>query len=248
MANTFAPVPPGYRGVWSRTLLETPDGIDDSTFVRWMQLGRWHADLRVPLAARADMPALPLAELNAQQTALLATQQGFCGVTEVSQDAAGRELCTWHRQLDYQPPRPTADTGEMVFKTPDCVIETGVHGVYREVWHRLPHSTGPLIALEGPNRADSLPITRLLIAGDYMMRVAPKAPKAPKAPVGPDFEISYGRLKGDCWTIEQSTLPELEGQQLAFTVKRLDADTARVQGDLQPVSWRVLEWRALDTV
>ena len=241
MADVFAPVPQGYRGVWSRTLLETPDGIDDSTFVRWMQLGRWHADLRVPVAARANMPAWPLAELSPQQIALLATQQGFCGITGVRRDAAGRELCTWHRQLDYQPPRLTLDTGEMVFKTPDCVIETGVHGVYREVWHRLPHSTGPLIALEGPNHPnhpDGPPPTRLLIAGHYVMRVAPQAP------TGPDFEISFGRLKDGCWTIEQSTLPELEGQTLAFSVKRLGADTAQVLGDLPPMSWRVLEWAA----
>ncbi|MES2946349.1 MAG: hypothetical protein V4772_26050 [Pseudomonadota bacterium] len=232
MTDVFQPVPPAYRGVWSRTLLETPEGIDDSTFVRWMQLGRWHADLRVPTAARADMPAWPLAELNEQQTRLLASQQGFCGTTQVSVDAAGRELCTWHRQVDYQPPRPTADTGEMVFKTPDCVIETGVHGVYREVWHRLPHSTGPLIAL----LADGSPSTRLLMAGHYLMRVVPKNQN------GPDFEISFGRLKAGNWTIEQSTLPELEGQKLAFSLRRLDADSAQVFGDLPLLTWRVLEW------
>lgn len=233
MTDVFQAVPPGYRGVWSRTLLETPEGIDDSTFVRWMQLGRWHADLRVPTAARANMPASPLADLNAQQTLLLASQQqGFCGTTEVSRDATGRELCTWHRQIDYQPPRPTADTGEMVFKTPDCVIETGVFGVYREVWHRLPHSTGPLMALAG----NDSPSTRLLMAGQYLMRVVPKNQ------TGPDFEISFGRLRADVWTIEQSTLPELEGQKLAFGLQRLDEKTAQVTGDLPLLTWQVLEW------
>ena len=97
MTDVFQAVPPGYRGVWSRTLLETPEGVDDSTFVRWMQLGRWHADLRVPTAARADMPASPLTELSPQQIRQLTSQQqGFCGTTEVTIDAAGRELCTWH--------------------------------------------------------------------------------------------------------------------------------------------------------
>jgi hypothetical protein len=43
-----SPVPPSYRGVWMRTLLETTDLHDDTTFVRWLQLGRWHADLLIP--------------------------------------------------------------------------------------------------------------------------------------------------------------------------------------------------------
>lgn len=236
MTDVFAPVPPGYRGVWSRTLLETPEGIDDSTFVRWMQLGRWHADLRVPTAARADMPAWPLAELNALQVKLLATQQGFCGTTEVSVDDVGRALCTWHRQVDYQPPRATADTGEMVFKTPNCVVETGIHGVYREVWHRLPDSTGPLIALAAPDHPDGNPSVLLLMAGHYLMRVVPQNR------TGPEFEISFGRLKGGFWTIEQSTLPELEGRKFAFGLKRLGLDAALVVGDLPFLSWRVLEW------
>ena len=50
-----APVPARYRGVWTRTLLETPEVRDDTTFVRWLQLGRWHADLRIPLVARAGL-------------------------------------------------------------------------------------------------------------------------------------------------------------------------------------------------
>jgi hypothetical protein len=242
MTESFAPVPPSYHGVWSRTLLETPEGSDDSTFVRWMQLTRWHADLRVPAAARADMPPWPLADLSLQQIELLATQQGFCGTTEVSVDTAGRELCTWHRQVDYQPPRPTADTGEMVFKTPDCVVETGIHGVYREVWHRLPDSSGPLIALEAADLPDvqAQAPARLLLAGQYLMRVVPQNPP------GPNFEISFGRLKGGTWSIEQSTLPELEGQKLACSIKRVDMANAQVLGDLGPVNWTILEWTSED--
>ena len=239
MTELYEPVPLSYRGVWSRTLLETPESIDNSTVVRWMQLQRWHADLRIPTAARADMPARPLADLNDKQVLLLASQQGFCGVTEVSRDAAGRELCTWHRQVDYQPPRPTADTGEMVFETPDCVIETGIHGVYREVWHRLPDSAGPLIALQAldaPGQPDTPVATRLLMAGQYLMRVVPRNL------TGPVFEISFGRLEGGYWTIEQSTLPELEGQKLACAFERIDRGRAQAFGDLGPVNWSVLEW------
>lgn len=80
-------VPPHYRGVWTRTLLETPTVRDTTTIVRWMQLGRWHADLRISTGAR---------------TAL----QGFSGITQVSKTTQG-EVCTWHRVVDYLPPGPT---------------------------------------------------------------------------------------------------------------------------------------------
>jgi len=237
MTDAYKPVPPAYRGVWMRTLLETPEGIDDTTFVRWMQLSHWHADLRVPLAAQA-LPNSGLKQCSPAQLALLGAQQGFCGVTEVSSDDHGRELCTWHRQLDYQPPRLTPDTGAMVFEAPDCVVETGVHGVYREVWHRLPGSSGRLIGLIEPERADGLPSARLLLAGRYLMRVAPHSL------AGPDFEISFGQLERGVWRIDQSTLPELKRQNLACSIQRSSPSSAQVLGDLGPVNWNILEWTA----
>ncbi len=229
------PVPPAYRGVWMRTLLETPGARDDSTLVRWMQLGRWHADLRIPVAARAGRSAWLLAKDSPQQRALLAMQQGFCGVTQVSQEAAG-EVCTWHRLVDYQPPGPHPDAGLMVFETPDCVIETGVHGVYREVWRRLPHSTGRLIALAEPARADGQASARLFMAGQYLLRVRPQRA------AGPDFEISFGTLASGRWQLQHSTLPALEGQSLAFALQRSGTGTAQLTGDLGTAHWNILEW------
>lgn len=226
------PVPPAYCGVWMRTLLQTPDLRDETTLVRWMQLGRWHADLRIPVAARSVRAALPLSKCSPEQ---LAAQQGFCGVTQVSQEAAG-EVCTWHRLVDYQPPGPKPDAGLMVFESPDCVIETGVHGIYREVWQRLPHSTGRLIALAEPTRADGLAPARLFIAGQYLMRVRPRRP------VGPDFEISFGMIKSGRWHIQHSTRPELEGQSLAFSAQRTGMTRAQLQGEMGAVDWDILEW------
>ena len=229
------PVAPSYRGVWMRTLLETPDLRDETTFVRWMQLGRWHADLRISAAARAARTALPLSQCSHEQLALLATQQGFCGVTQITRGEAG-EVCTWHRLVDYQPPGPNPDAGVMVFGSPDCVIETGVHGLYREIWHRLPHSTGRLIALAEPARPDGLASARLFMAGQYLMRVRPRRQ------AGPDFEISFGPIESGRWHLQQSTLPELEGQSLAFSVHRSETTKAQVQGDLAAMEWDILEW------
>ncbi len=207
-----------------RSLLQTPELRDETTFVRWMQLGRWHVDLRIPEAARSPR-------------VLLAEQQGFSGVTEVTADEAG-ELCTWHRLVDYQPPRPHPDAGLMIFETPDLVTEIGVHGIYREVWHRLPDSTSRFWALAEPRRADAQTSARLFVAGRYLMRVRPSAQP------GPAFEISFGTLEPGCWRITHSSRPELEGHKLACRIERLDATLARVEleGDSPSAGWTILEW------
>ncbi len=235
------PVPLAYRGVWTRTLLETPALRDDSSFVRWMQLGRWHADLRIPLAATKGRAPLPLTQLSPQQREQLAMQQGFCGVTQVANQEGG-EICRWHRLVDYQPTGPTPDAGLMHFETPDRVIETGVYGVYREVWQRLPESVFPLIALAEPRRADGRGSARLFRAGQYLMRVRPLLRP------GPEFEISFGTVhskdsSGSVWQIQQSTLPELEGQSAPCRITRQDAATAMVELDSgRGEAWTVLEW------
>ncbi len=82
------PVPNHYRGVWVRKLLETPQQRDESTFVRWLQTSVWHADVRIPASSPAAAAQLRLA-----------SQQGFCGVTQVAQQAQG-EVCSWHRRSD----------------------------------------------------------------------------------------------------------------------------------------------------
>ena len=71
----MTPVPERYRGVWSRTLLQTPERRDDTTFVRWLQTTQRHADLRIPAGPR-DPAAL----------------QGFCGRTAVD-EPGGDEVC-----------------------------------------------------------------------------------------------------------------------------------------------------------
>ena len=128
----FPAVPERYRGVWQRTLLETPQGRDTTTQVHWLQTDRWHADLRVPEGVDPNTPE------GRQQL------QGFCGLTRITSGKGGQpDVCTWHRLWDIQPPRSTPDAGYMVFEAPDRLIETGVHGQYLEVWERLPGTDGP---------------------------------------------------------------------------------------------------------
>lgn len=230
-------VPGRYRGVWQRTLLQTPASVDDSTWVRWLQLGRWHADLRVPQAARVGAVAVHDAPSGELTHAQLRMQQGFAGITQVDTGVGG-EICTWHRLVDYQPPGASPDAGHMSFETAERVIEIGVHGAYREVWERLEGSSGRSIALAEPARADGLIAARLFLAGRYLMRVQP-SPRVWR----PDFEISFGQFDAGQWHIERSTRPELEGRRLAVQLERTGLDEARVAVDGRPgQSWRILEW------
>lgn len=231
------PVPARYRGVWQRTLLQTTDSVDDSSWVRWLQLGRWHADLRVPPAARLGIPGAPVWPYNAQMQAQLALQQGFAGITQV-ETGVGGEICTWHRLVDYQPPGAKPDAGHMSFESPERAIEIGVHGVYREVWQQREDSTGRGMALAEPASAEGRAPARLFLAGRYLMRVRPCAPGWQ-----PGFEISFGELEAGRWRIERSTRPELEGICLGLAFERTGLDQAQVQLDgATSRPWRILEW------
>jgi hypothetical protein len=50
--DDFADVPERYRGLWRRVQLDVPGLRDTTTWAHWLQTVRWHADLRVPDAAR----------------------------------------------------------------------------------------------------------------------------------------------------------------------------------------------------
>jgi len=216
-------VPSRYWGVWSRTLLRTPEISDSTTFVRWMQLSRWHADLRVPISPQQGF-------------------QGFSGLTQVSERKEG-EVCTWHRWVDIQAPRDTPDEGLMVFETPERVIETGIHGIYHEVWERLPGSLGQRLVLAQPIQSDGTGGARLFVSGQYLMRVRPcKSLDSP-------FEISFGTWDGQVWRVEQSTITALLGQAVPLTLSPMNKQSALVtiNGE-RPSEWSVLEWARPETV
>ncbi|MDP1929650.1 MAG: hypothetical protein Q8K62_14180 [Thiobacillus sp.] len=227
-----APVPDAYLGVWNRTLLETASARDERSQVWWLQTPRWHADLRIP-AGRPDFSGITrLAECDDTQLAWLATQQGFCGVTQVDGDD-----CTWHRQLDFQPANGSRDMGHMAFDG-ERVIETGVDADYLEIWERLPHSRGGTAALELLVEGGELPARPawILVAGDCFIHVRGRAHPLPGiahlnnvfdlssliARTRPsrarlldwlNVEISFGHRNGPApWRIERSTLPFREGQ------------------------------------
>ena len=249
----YQPVPERYHGVWVRTLLETPEGRDTTTWVRWLQTSQWHADLRVP------------AGLQRSQVNETAKLQGFCGITQIKPvQGLDQDICTWHRHYDFQPPRSAPDAGVMTFDTPQRLIESGVHGNYLEVWERLPGSVGRRIALQGLDRKGHTTAQRLLISGDYLMYVRPRAATWPEdlqldetlfdltqrhpnqSLALLDFEITFGRLKagtnGTLWCVEQTTRPDsMLSPMPCKLVRTSDTHAGLACGHLGS-DWRVMEW------
>jgi hypothetical protein len=128
-------------GVWQRHLLETATSKDDSSLVLWMQTQHYHIDIRIP-AVCANMRAVTaLAEYSDEELLILASQQGFAGITVVTPGNIMRsDVCQWLREIDFQPATDARDIGKMVFIDTNTVIETGVDDAYLEVWRCLPHS------------------------------------------------------------------------------------------------------------
>ena len=244
-------IPDRYHGVWQRTLLQTPTERDTTTWVRWLQTGLWHGDLRVPVA------------LDRRTHAGRTEQQGFGGTTLITQpDPAQPEICTWQRDIDLQPQRSTPDAGHMVFESADCVHETGIHGQYFEVWERLPGSLGTRIALAALDGSDTPTAERLLVAGRYLMHLRPRSTAWPpdtapddtlaevvarhpqQAEALLDVDISFGTLEHGVWTIERSTVSTLEGRVDSVGMQRESQHIAAVKSTRLPPRWQVLEWHA----
>jgi hypothetical protein len=267
MSETLVPVPQRYRGVWVRTLLQTPAVRDETTFVRWVQTSSWHADLRVPRLARAEPASDGAAQYSAAAGQRLALQQGFCGRTVVEQrDSA--ETCAWHRQHDYQPPGPHPDIGRIAFDGPDRMTETGVHDEYLEVWERLPGSSGRFAVFEqmAESGVDGSRPAILLIAGRFAAWVRPRSAAWPTGTSTADtlgdvirrhpsmqeslldFEISFGSLVRGQWLIERSTLPKFENTGRAFSIRRSTAAIASIRFGRDETPWRIVEWNSNDEV
>lgn len=259
-------VPIDYRGVWMRTLRQTPpsmgEGIprsDTLTWARWIQTSLWHADLRVPAQAMVDRQPLPLAEMSAQQLAALTHQRAFVGCTRVDAHPEG-ELCTWLRRGDLHPPATEPDAAWILFDAPDRMLRIDAHAEVTEVWQRLPDSAGAIVCLAGCDEAGQDDGRRLLVTGAHLALWRGRTRPWPRGlrpgqtlldvllhqPEGAqdwlDHELSFGAFHAGSWTIERSTLPEREGRQHRCELHRVSAEEAEVRWDGQPSRWQVLEW------
>jgi hypothetical protein len=215
-------VPATYMGVWQRTLLESPAGNDDSSLVLWMQTQQYHIDIRIP-AARAGIRAVQaLEEYTDKELLILASQQGFAGVTHVKLD-----ICQWQREIDFQPVTGARDIGKMQFNDCETLIESGVDEPYLEIWKRLEHSQLPCLfkMKSGKSHQDLKTPAYLMRTGNYVAYARPRQVSLPKAyslmnaiqthqPEREqlldwlDFEISFGEIVDEHhWQIKYTTLP-----------------------------------------
>ena len=225
---TSMPVPANYIGVWQRHLLETTAIIDDSSLVLWMQSQHYHIDIRIPAICADFKAATSLQDYSEAELLLLASQQGFAGLTHVTPNTAqSSDVCQWVREVDYQAPTDVRDIGKMVFTDANTVIETGVDDAYLEVWRRLNNSQHPCIfeMTTGINRKGLKMPAYLMLVGQHVAFARPRAVSVPKAPSlmqaiqsqkptrellldWLDMEISFGEMVDENhWKIKHSTLP-----------------------------------------
>lgn len=237
-------VPANYMGVWQRHLLETAAIKDDSSLVLWMQTQHYHIDIRLPTSRTGIRLVNKLADYTHDELLILATQQGFAGLTLVTPSTINSsDVCQWVREIDYQTPNDSRDIGKMVFTDADTVIETGMDDAYLEVWRRLNDSREPFIfeTTIGMNRNGLKVPAYLMMAGDYVAYARPRHITLPQAASllqaideatasqqlshdqlldWLDMEISFGEmLDGNHWQIKHSTLPFKEGQILELPKK-----------------------------
>ena len=221
------PADVGYRGLWRRRLLRDASGEDRDTRVWWLQGDGWYVDLRIP-PDRPDFTGVTgFEQLNAEQIAWLARQQGFAGRLVID----GNRL-HWQRHIDLQPPTALADIGE-VYWDGECLHERGVLADYAEewVWQRpassisgvwaTPDRRGLRVAvgewvMQAVDRRSPLgQITRLTD-----LAVAPGAD--PSSLLNCAIEFGHAGDAGNNWNVLYSSLPwragrsaaELEGQHV----------------------------------
>ncbi len=226
-------VPTNYMGVWQRHLLETDSIKDDTSLVLWMQTAYYHIDIRLPASRTGIGSASMLADYTQDELLLLATQQGFAGLTIVTPSTTqSSEVCQWVREIDFQAPTDARDIGKMVFTDADTVIETGTEDTYLEVWRRLNNSQEPFIfeMTSGMNSKGLKVPAYLMMTGNHVAYARPRRVTLPKAPSlmqaietqkptrelllsWLDMEISFGEIVDtNHWQIKHSTLPFRENQ------------------------------------
>ena len=223
------PLPAQYIGVWQRELLETQTIKDTTSLVLWMQSQHYHIDLRIPRAVQTGLRKVEsLQDYNDDELLLLASQQGFAGITNVTlANNQSSDICQWLREIDFQPKTSARDMGKMVFTDENTVVETGIDTAYLEVWRRLTSSQEAYLSTFaiGQDRNGLTSEAYLICSGKYVAFARPRVTQLPISaslisaldlykPTREqlldwlDMEISFGEMLDDKhWRITYSSLP-----------------------------------------
>jgi hypothetical protein len=202
------------QGLWRRSLIAWPGRPGDTTTsVRWLQGPRAYVDLRQPTPLPDFSHVRSREDLTLEDCEWLARQEGFAGHLGFD----GRHF-EWIREIDFQPPSPTADAGSLHWDG-DVLIETGRDADYVEHWHRDPSlATTPASLTDlraqsfllrvGPNfmyvRDRGTPLDQGFRTLTEYIRAAPDLHHARDLI---DCEISFGTVEESIQRITASTLP-----------------------------------------
>lgn len=203
-------------GLWTRSLLRTPEGEDTSTQVAWLQGPSLFADLRQKPGRPDFSHVAKLENLSWEDCRWLAGQQGFAGVF-----ALRESVFWWQREIDYQPPGPAPDAGTLVLEE-GVLIETGHFAPYLEHWHLAHGAAAPCGALRLRRLSDGRAAILVRAGADFMfarerglavhgasLAEAMEGATLAEAQALLDCEISRGNAA--TWEITHSTLPYREG-------------------------------------
>ena len=106
--------------------------VDETTFVRWGQVGRYYIDIRIPVES-ADADHLD--------------RMGFAGHIDV-----GGCICEWHRAIDFQPPNGSRDVARLALDGDKLQesgnVEIGSSANYEETFIRIKAGARRLVALQ----------------------------------------------------------------------------------------------------
>jgi len=130
-------------GMWRRALIIHADGVRDATSqVRWLQAQNLFVDLRQAAQLPDFLTLRCLNDLNAEDCAQLALQEGFAGRFSFDGDCF-----EWRRLIDFQPKGHFADAGRLWWEE-EILMEAGRDVPYVEHWQRDPSVvTRPLAAV-----------------------------------------------------------------------------------------------------
>ncbi len=249
------PIPDNFTGLWRREVIVLPDGRRDSaTHVLWLQTRGLFADIRVPADRPKRANAQSFGNYDDAELITLAAMQGFAGDFTVETKDTGTSFCRWRRKLDFQPPGGPPDEADCHFED-GLLIETGIHGNYREDWRRETAPGAPVASfvLEEDEAGRS---GLLVLAGDHFIEILDRPAALPKAASLADLvqadlaagareralgrlemKIAYGRI-GDGWRVALATFPWLEGTPL-FTACRFTGDQLKIRPDRRV--WRLVD-------
>jgi hypothetical protein len=211
-------------GLWSRSLIEWPDGRrDTTTWVNWLQGPSFYIDLRQPEGRPSFESVGKLRDIEPAHFHWLASQEGFAG--ELHHDGGYFE---WRREIDFQPKAIYSDQGRL-FMADGMMVEEGKDIPYIEHWHREPIEPAPVSALrlvdpEDGTRGAFMRVGSLFMyararkvgvpEGRHLTECVAGAADIAAAQDLLDCEISQGAVTSVGWIVQRSSLPFREGKRI----------------------------------